>query len=451
LGTGGSEISDWGLLKYISKENGYIIKHSRDYREIIQDRPAIILAQQYAIKKGVELAAELNIPIIITQHGHNQWGHASLNNYLIFNSYHVAADELVKADFKHYDIVYPRIDLLKFKPTGLNVDYSTRKFITFIGRPDKIKGIELFMQIATALPNMSFLFVGGQPAEDIVVPNNVEVRNFTFQPELVYAQSRIVLVPSQYEPFGMVAVEASICGVPVVSSALPGLREATSDLSNYVDSLDNVDMWLIVINKVLNDYEHHCSVAYKIASEYERKHAIQLNKFKCNVERLIDGKQPTPYTRYLKFSLVLLITDSNCMKVLQSILDQTYTEWDLMLIVHSNRWTEMCEFHRNHSNYNIVLIQDDTDLDFKYYADCSGEFVIYLHSEVVLLPNALEILKCRIWKSNCQIISFKSKDFEMFRFEKDCLLNCDIQRSLDIGLFVKDKLEVDYIDDNLFE
>jgi len=294
LGTGGSEISDWGLLKYLSKENGYIIKHSRDYREIIQDRPAIILAQQFAIKKGVELAAELNIPIIITQHGHNQWDHASLNNYFIFNSNYVANDEIVKADFKYYDIVYPRIDIQKFKPIGMNVDYTQRKFITFIGRPDKIKGIDLFMQLATVLTNMSFLFVGGQP-KDLIIPNNVEVRNFTFQPELVYAESRLVLVPSQYEPFGMVTVEASFCGVPVISTSLPGLEEATSNLSNYVDSFDNIELWINMINKVLNDYDNQCQIAYNIAIEYERKHSIQLNKFKSNVERLIEGKEPIPF------------------------------------------------------------------------------------------------------------------------------------------------------------
>lgn len=288
LGTGGSEISDWGLLKFLSKENNYIIKHSRDFREIIQDKPVIILAQQYAIKKGVEIAAELNIPIIISQHGPNQWGHASINNYFIFNSYQLAEEELTKIDLKYYDVVYPRIDLPKFKNIGLDVIRDSRKYITFIGRPEKAKGVELFMQIATILSDMDFLFVGGQPDKDIIIPKNVEVRPFTFQPELVYKQSRIVLVPSHYEAFGMVSVEASLCGVPVISTALPGIKEATSELSNYVNSFDNPNMWISEIKKVLNNYDNQCNVALKIGELYEINQLDQLNKFKCNVTRLIN-------------------------------------------------------------------------------------------------------------------------------------------------------------------
>jgi glycosyltransferase involved in cell wall biosynthesis len=39
----------------------------------------------------------------------------------------------------------------------------------------------------------------------------------------------VAVVPSLYEPFGLVALEALACGVPVIASAVGGLREIVAD------------------------------------------------------------------------------------------------------------------------------------------------------------------------------------------------------------------------------
>lgn len=45
----------------------------------------------------------------------------------------------------------------------------------------------------------------------------------------LYQQARVVVVPSYYEPFGIVALEAMACGRPVVVSRLGGLEEIVED------------------------------------------------------------------------------------------------------------------------------------------------------------------------------------------------------------------------------
>jgi D-inositol-3-phosphate glycosyltransferase len=45
----------------------------------------------------------------------------------------------------------------------------------------------------------------------------------------VYAAADVVLVPSRSESFGLVALEAQACGVPVVASAVGGLRHVVDD------------------------------------------------------------------------------------------------------------------------------------------------------------------------------------------------------------------------------
>ena len=46
---------------------------------------------------------------------------------------------------------------------------------------------------------------------------------------LYYAAADVVAVPSRYESFGLVAVEALACGVPVVASRAGGLRYTVDD------------------------------------------------------------------------------------------------------------------------------------------------------------------------------------------------------------------------------
>ena len=47
--------------------------------------------------------------------------------------------------------------------------------------------------------------------------------------ERIYRAADVCVIPSRWEGFGLVAVEAMASGVPVVASDLPGLREVVGD------------------------------------------------------------------------------------------------------------------------------------------------------------------------------------------------------------------------------
>jgi len=66
-----------------------------------------------------------------------------------------------------------------------------------------------------------------------------------------YQDARIVVVPSVFEPFGMVALEAMACGRPVVASRTGGLKELvqhgeTGYLCQPKDHLD-LAQWLMAL------------------------------------------------------------------------------------------------------------------------------------------------------------------------------------------------------------
>ncbi len=134
---------------------------------------------------------------------------------------------------------------------GLPAD---ERVVLFVGRVDPIKGIDTLLCTAAALNSAgteaTFLFVGGDldsdgaptgPLKDVAdeAARMGLASRFRFvgsQPQdrlpLFYGAADVVVVPSRYESFGLVAVEAMACGRPVVASRAGGLTFTIEDGTN---------------------------------------------------------------------------------------------------------------------------------------------------------------------------------------------------------------------------
>lgn len=133
-------------------------------------------------------------------------------------------------------------------------DYATQPgdCVTLINL-SPAKGAGLFWQLAEAMPDVDFLGVHGSYAQQVIpktLPPNVEVLPNQPDARTIYARTRVLLMPSSYESWGRVAIEAAASGIPTVAAPAPGLVESLGPAGTFC-SLDSPDDWVQAIRYLL--------------------------------------------------------------------------------------------------------------------------------------------------------------------------------------------------------
>lgn len=169
---------------------------------------------------------------------------------------------LYRADVSRVTVIPPGVDLDLFYPRRadhakerIGVD-PHRILLLFVGRIEPLKGLETLLRALALLRDrgvcecheLALSIIGGDPDETPAVRNAEMQRIKALRQELglegmvaflgkqdqdalpdYYAAADAVVVPSHYESFGMVALEAMACGTPVIASEVGGLAFLIKD------------------------------------------------------------------------------------------------------------------------------------------------------------------------------------------------------------------------------
>jgi glycosyltransferase involved in cell wall biosynthesis len=113
-------------------------------------------------------------------------------------------------------VISPGIEINKFKKR------KKKKFVLFVGRLEKQKGIDTVMEVAKKLPCIKFILVGKRnPHEKFEkFPLNVEWKGFVSERTLIklYEEALIFFLPSRAETLGYSILEAMTAGCAIVST-----------------------------------------------------------------------------------------------------------------------------------------------------------------------------------------------------------------------------------------
>ena len=133
------------------------------------------------------------------------------------------------------------------------------------------KGAHIWSACAKALPDHQFLGVhGGWGRRVACGGRNILVIDPQSDMRAVWAQTRILLMPSESETWGMVGVEAMASGIPVIASNNPGSRESLGDAGIFVNR-SNIPDWVEAVRQ-LDD-----PATYAVASARARARAAELD------------------------------------------------------------------------------------------------------------------------------------------------------------------------------
>ena len=167
---------------------------------------------------------------------------------------------LYQADMSKVYIVPPGVDVHHFYPIPVDEARqfigltSDARMILFVGRIEPLKGLDTLIKAVACLrvkdlaEPVHLAVIGGDPeaapeemsaemariqkmCDDLTVGKMVAFLGKRSQDTLpyYYSAAEVVVMPSHYESFGMVALEAMACGTPVIASQVGGLAFLVQD------------------------------------------------------------------------------------------------------------------------------------------------------------------------------------------------------------------------------
>lgn len=254
------------IAKYLKNKGHTVWLTSNDISvpKIQKWKPDCIMSQQWATKKASHIAYLLDIPFVMFIRGPQQYElffppeQSEVRcDLVVFNSYFMRDITQLAVGTQSY-VLHPPIypDQCKF------LGFHNKKFMTLIGS-DSNKGIDVFIKIAKKLPYLNFLLIKDYETDSL--PGNIMVMSRQEDVKPIYQDTAIVLMPSERESYGRVAVEAGINGIPVISSDIPALREATYGKGVYVKDRVNENQWIDLIFEVLRDYDRYSKQISEVA------------------------------------------------------------------------------------------------------------------------------------------------------------------------------------------
>jgi glycosyltransferase involved in cell wall biosynthesis len=168
--------------------------------------------------------------------------HSQLMHRQLVQFYQVPAERLV--------MLYPPVDTKRFHAYSADERQGLRRQFGFTDERARLvfpsgnhlrKGLDLLVAALAYLPENSceIVVAGGTPPRGLA--GRVRYLGYVNKMEELYAAGDATVLPSRYEPFGLVYVESMLCGTPAVVPASAGAAEILKDAgpgAAIVPSLD---------------------------------------------------------------------------------------------------------------------------------------------------------------------------------------------------------------------
>ena len=265
---------------------------------------AAYMARQILKKDGIE------IPVITTLHGTDITLVGKDKTYSPVVTFSMNESDAVTAvsqnlrdetyrNFKmekEIEVIYNFVDIKRFERTPVNafrqiIAPNNERILLHASNFRKVKRVgdvvKVFAEVNKVIPS-KLLFVGDGPertyieglCRELHAQGDIKFLGRQEQMEDILAISDLFVLPSEYESFGLVALEAMAAGVPVISTNSGGLPEiningVTGFLSNVGD-VENMSKNIISIFSNQNAFKEMKKNALEQAQKFDINTVVPL-------------------------------------------------------------------------------------------------------------------------------------------------------------------------------
>ncbi|AFY78525.1 glycosyltransferase [Pleurocapsa sp. PCC 7327] len=270
---------------------------------------------------GLELKRRLSLPVVHTYHSLGAVKYKSVSTIPMIASTRLKVekdcletDDCIVAtspqEQEHMRSLVSAKGKIKIIPCGTDIEHfggidreearvllgfeSDAKVVLYVGRFDKRKGIETLVRAVNASewrddPRLKLVIGGGSRpgqsdgiereriegivnelglAEKTLFPGRIGDRELP----IYYAAADVCVVPSHYEPFGLVAIEAMASGTPVIASDVGGLQfTVVSEETGLLAPPKDFESFAVAIDRILSNLEWRNFLGRNARKRVEKK------------------------------------------------------------------------------------------------------------------------------------------------------------------------------------
>ena len=224
---------------------------------------------------GTLIQKKKKIPNILTEHSRiksyfRSWIHKQCVKYTlrrtscIISVSHSLKEEIISLSKRPVEVIHnivdaDKFDLIKTKPgTILNIGFLG-------GLNNKNKGLDLLLKSASLLERKDFLLhIGGNGilldyfknmAKEFGIGDICRFYGEVLRNEIgnFYSKLDFFVLPSRYETFGIVLIEAMACGVPVIATKCGGPEEIVTPSTGILIQKENTEELKSVLGIMLEN------------------------------------------------------------------------------------------------------------------------------------------------------------------------------------------------------
>ena len=288
------------------------------YRKIIKEEKIDIVHLHSCIWGGLGgtfIAKKLNVPLVITEHSsyYGRFNVSFLERQIIKYSFKnadkvIAVSNYLKEFITKYcneniDIVPNMVDCNEFLYCKAKNKINSDKF-TFLSLCylKKNKGVDILIKAFSKYfkgENVELIVAGDGPEKNFLeeLANKLEISNqITFKGALLREEVKCEMrncnafvLPSRFETFGVVLIEALASGKPIISTRNGGGNDIVNDINGLLVNIDDIDELgekMFYMYKKYNKYDSYL-IRENCINKYSEEKVIQKL---LNIYKEINGK-----------------------------------------------------------------------------------------------------------------------------------------------------------------